>query len=204
MSDANSPRTHGQCIYISSNFPQERSAIKDFTPIIECVKVDFASKSISDMTDEEMDQLMKRTIRTIQYTTNIPIISQPLDDGSALDFGVIAPNPSTVVKAQLDKCIYFSPVDIEGNHEEGLYAMISYNRIITDIMTICNRFGKNRTFYTITDVMNFIKAGDGISSYCIVIYSTNHIRLPIDSFNENGVWHYMNITKTATRFKLYF
>jgi hypothetical protein len=56
MSDANSPRTHGQCIYISSNFPQERSAIKDFTPIIECVKVDFASKSISDMTDEEMDQ----------------------------------------------------------------------------------------------------------------------------------------------------
>jgi hypothetical protein len=114
MSDANSPRTHGQCIYISSNFPQERSAIKDFTPIVECVKVDFASKSISDMTDEEMDQLMKRTIRTIQYTTNIPIISQPLDDGSALDFGVIAPNPSTVVKAQLDKCIYFSPVDIEG------------------------------------------------------------------------------------------
>jgi hypothetical protein len=208
MNNCNNLPFPKQRICISTNMEKDKSFIKDFISTIDMIDIEFAKPKILLISSNNhlekinyLSELMIKTIRTIQYTTNIPIISEPLDKNGAIDFGIIAPNPRLLLNAKSLRTIYFSPINIEQNCQSNLYNTIYYNFILNDIRSITNNFTQSKTFKILQDIIDFI--GNDIGC-CLIIYSINEITINIENFSCEEVFYHMNISKQSLRFKLYF
>lgn len=210
-----SSKTHvRQKVTISTNQPRSVSVLKDFIPLVEDIKICFAEEKpqvsleqdvlVGRETKEYLDKLMLKTIRTIQYTTNIPIISEPLDDIAALDFGIVATSPRATVGAELKKTIYFSPVDIETRRDPSLYNMFFQSYVMEDINNICSKYSHKKSFTAFPEVLKFLSANKNLQDYCLIIFSTNKIDMPVDNFSIDDTKKEMLLSKECTKFTLFY
>lgn len=217
MSDNAEGDLNRQAIVISTNQTKENSALKDVKPSLTCIEMSFATdspvSSSPDQQDAHRDAMMVRAINSIKYTTNIPILLEPLDNIAALDFGIVAPNPQSIINGPMKKTIYFSPIDIDYKEKTGTYSVVFHNSILKDIAAVCNRFDNHKNFKTLDEVLVKISSLNDSSGtpvhrhnmsmdYCLVMYSTNTVRMEIDNFTDRMSKHFVAISKTCIKYRL--
>lgn len=203
-----------QRINICTNYSKNTSSIKSFdessfighnmtityAPVVE--------------TKEDYEKLLSHISGSIHKTTNIPYVIEPLGKNKAIDFGIVAPSPRSILRADLRKSIYFSPIDIENIDIKSGYSTVFHHFILKDILSISENFpeiiemksGKQIPgkvyLNSIADVMNFIN--ERCEAYCLVLYSRYNVDIKITSFKENEISDAMKNCKDTLSFKLFY
>lgn len=204
LSDDSDNQTDDQAIVISTNQPKSKSVLKDFKPNLNCIEVSFSPEPTGTTQSEKeayWDLVMKRAVDSIKYTTNIPILLEPLDNVSALDFGIVAPNPQSIVNKEVKKSIYFCPVNLDKCDCNNTYGIVFRNYILKDIISICHKFNNHENFKSVDEVLQTINSSQ-LTDYCLVIYSTNVITMSIDKFDDRATKHFMEASKKSVKFRL--
>lgn len=207
------PDTFKHTVKIVTNMDKSRSVLSTFVPPASNIIPVFAPDrpNISSMPMEQQKKTVKEyyasvmslSIDALHKTSNIPFMMEPLGEAQALDYGIVAPSPRTLVNGSNDHSIYFSPVNIDRHGEMVSYEMIFHQVIMNDITALRNTFNASQTF-TDTDnmklidaVMQFIARLTG--RYCLVLYTTTQVDIPIHSFSEKTIWYYTQACKSGIR-----
>lgn len=203
--DAHSSRS---VIKIVSNVPLSRSVlasqgelIAPNTQIVHPPEGDLCELSTRKT---YLDALMLLVIDILHKTTNIPFMMEPLGKSGCLDYGVVAPSPRVITNADSNRSVYFSPVDIDRVGVIKGADMIFHNYIMNDILSVRSRFEKSRLFdkqepeESFTEVLSYITQLR--TRYCLVIYSTATVDIPISHFTDEMVKESIKACKMKLRF----
>lgn len=149
---------------------------------------------------ENMDELMRHTCNTIRRTSNIPYLLES-DDRGSVDFGVIAPSPVVLLNIDPNRCVYFSPIDLEIDKSHSLAQSIFYRMIMNEVIGIENRFTSKQRFRGINEALQYAYTK---SRYALVIFTQADIRIPIDNFNSSKVRESIEQTKASIGFYVFY
>lgn len=207
------PDTYKHTVKIVTNMDKARSVFATFVPSCENIIPVFADappvKPDANSTTEVkkawkdyLDSVVTLSIDALHKTSNIPFMMEPLGEAEALDYGIVAPSPRVITNGDPNKSIYFSPVDIDRRGELKNYQMIFHQVIMNDIACLRNSFNSCKCFAnpdplrSLDAVMSFI---DGKVRYCLILYTTAMVDIPIHSFSEKTVWFYVQGCKTGVK-----
>jgi len=205
-----------QRINITTNFIQNNSILKNYDENNFTggnLVITYAEQFSESKTNKEnYDILLDYISDSIHKTTNIPFMIEPFGKNQATDFGIVAPSPRVILKADVTKSIYFAPIDIDNNDPKSQYVTLFHHFILKDILSIEEKFPlkigqksvKNNVNYlrTLKDALNFIC--NFCEEYCLVIYSKTSISIHITNFNESDVKNAVNHCKNTLSFKLFY
>jgi hypothetical protein len=144
-------------------------------------------------------------LRSIEATTNIPLLLPPLGKDARIDFGIHSPSPLTFIKRTshiLDKVIYFSPINILETYKSDMKELMFLNTIQTEILRLTVGFN-NFTDYNPSD-MSFLSRLLVLNKYVLIIYTTVNIDMSIANFTSYQVKEYVKRIKNDTHFRLYY
>ena len=213
--EQHNPDTYKHTVKIVTNMDKARSILATFVPPYANIvpvfanaapaKPDFNSTAeIKKAWKDYLDSVVGLSIDALHKTSNIPFMMEPLGEAEALDYGIIAPSPRLITNGDPNKSIYFSPVNIDKRGEMRNYEMIFHQVIMNDIDSLRNSFNSYKCFAdpnplkTLDEVLNFIQE-TGKIRYCLVLYTTAIVDIPIHSFTERTVWFYVQGCKTGIK-----
>ena len=219
------PTTYQSTVKIVSNMPVSRSSLAGHTPRLPNVVVVHPSEeqSIDPLSSGEtleasvalsrrtkkayLDEVMALVIDALHKTSNIPYMMEPLGESAAVDYGVVAPSPRVAIDGKSDRSIYFSPVDIDRTGLIQGADMIYHKTIMNDIVSLRNTFQSSQRFDGANAEESLTNALACLADkvrYCLVVYSTASLDIPIAHFTDVMVKSYVGACKGTMRFLLLF
>lgn len=169
-------------IVLTTNYPRSRSSLSEdnITNIGTnmCLK---HPKSESDFANriDYLDYLMDFCIDSVSKTSNIPYLVNAIGDEKSVDFGVVSPSPMIYANAEINKCIFFSPIDIDDLTSDSMYQIFFHNLILKDVYCLKQNYPNMIKKDNFQDVIDFL---EDKSHYFIVIYTRNKVNLNILKF----------------------
>lgn len=172
-------------IVLTTNYPAESSSLSDqnITNIGTNMLLRHP-KSRNDFPNrmEYLDYLMDFCIDSISKTSNIPYLVNTIGEEKVIDFGVASPSPMIYANAEINKCIFFSPIDIDDLTSDSMYHIFFHNLILKDVYCLKQNYPNMVKKTDFQDVIDFLQ---NRSHYFIVIYTKNKVNLNILKFTIN-------------------
>lgn len=210
--ETNELTTSRLMVKIVSNFPSSRSVLVSqrmiCTPTVQSVHPPERPEGDSRVGQKAyLDELMLLVIDALHKTTNIPFMMEPLGESACVDYGVVSPSPRVIANADVNRSIYFSPIDIERLAKSTGADMIFHQYILNDVFSVQTQF-KGSTRFAKPDVEQSFTAAFSLmrdldkqqTRFCLVIYSTSIVDLPIYSFTNKMVKSSIAACKANLRF----
>lgn len=169
-------------IMLTTNYPRERSSLSEeyITDIGTNMSVKHP-KSESDFTNriDYLDYLMNFCIDSTYKTSNIPYMVNSFGDEKVVDFGIASPSPMIYANAEINKCVFFSPIDIDDLTSDNMYHIFFHNLILRDIYCLKQNYPNMIKKDDFQEVIDFLR---NKNRYFIVIYTKNKVNLNILKF----------------------
>jgi hypothetical protein len=202
-------------IKIVTNYPPSQSVLTPQRPIpnVQIVyprekpELDLGVESSRSELKSYLDSLMSLFTDALHKTSNVPYMMEPLGKSECIDYGIVAPSPRTITNADVNRSIYFSPIDIDRLDVIDDIDMIFHHYITNDIISIQNQFETSQRFTGWDVEQSFTSAMTLIQKlrlcgkrYCLLIYTTANINIPIHSFDGKMVKDGIRSCKLKLRF----
>jgi len=213
--DLEDAQTFRSNVKVVTNYPRSKSVLSNMKKSLPNIDLIFANEtptidynSLEDLKvlKDHLDSVRDLMIDTLHKTSNIPFMMEPLGESSSVDYGVVAPSPRIVVNGNIDKSMYFCPVNIDRIGKIKDYDMIYHKTIMNDVLSIQNTFKNSKRFDSHDMDKSFEAALSVIKTlqtrYCLVIYSTFTSNIPINHFTDDMVKLAVTSSKNNIRFLL--